>query len=218
MVNYKYNRSELLKLKNSCQSQPQPLSASTWKTLCELQISLRGLTLRGFREAALKQGELIQWLATGQQLLLSPVIKREKLTIIPTSSTACAPSETVNFCLYNTRSIRNKGGDLVDFVSDNDLDIIALTETWLTSSDTVGCWNMTPKGYILYHQARPKDKKGGSVGLLCKSGNVQSLWSTELLSPSVHSLPVERRLFLSLWSIIHPQHLSVVFLPNLHPC
>ena len=97
-------------------------------------------------------------------------IKRNYLTIIPTSSATCAPSETVNFCLYNTRSISNKGVYFVDFVSDNDLDIIVLTKTWLTSSDTVGCGNMTPKGYILYHQARSKDEKGGGVGLLCKSG------------------------------------------------
>ena len=39
----------------------------------------------------------------------------------------------IDFCLLNTRSIRNKALIVKDFAVDMNLDIIALTETWLRS-------------------------------------------------------------------------------------
>ena len=61
------------------------------------------------------------------------------LRLVPLVSSEPAPaSALVNFVLYNTRSVRNKGDDFVDLITDNDLDIIALTETGLQAGDTPG--------------------------------------------------------------------------------
>ena len=40
-------------------------------------------------------------------------------------------SHDINFGLLNARSVRNKVNEIVDYVVDNSLDIVALTETWL---------------------------------------------------------------------------------------
>jgi hypothetical protein len=37
----------------------------------------------------------------------------------------------IDVCLLNVRSINNKALIIKDFVVDNDIDILALTETWL---------------------------------------------------------------------------------------
>ena len=47
----------------------------------------------------------------------------------------------------NARSIRNKTAALTLSIADNDLDILAITETWCESSDDVGLKRITPDGY-----------------------------------------------------------------------
>ena len=51
---------------------------------------------------------------------------QRKAHCLPKVSTCC-----LKFCLINTRSVRNKTMVVKDFVVDNDVDILALTETWL---------------------------------------------------------------------------------------
>ena len=51
---------------------------------------------------------------------------QRKAHCLPKVSTCC-----LKFCLINTRSVRNKTIVVKDFVVDNDVDILALTETWL---------------------------------------------------------------------------------------
>ncbi|CAB4037961.1 Hypothetical predicted protein, partial [Paramuricea clavata] len=41
----------------------------------------------------------------------------------------------INFCLLNTRSINRKELFINDYVSENDIDILAMTETWLREDD-----------------------------------------------------------------------------------
>lgn len=51
---------------------------------------------------------------------------------------------------------------------DNDIDILAITETWLRPSnlDSLTIGDLTPTGYQFHHVAR--DTRGGGVGLLHK--------------------------------------------------
>ena len=51
---------------------------------------------------------------------------QRKAHCLPQVNTCC-----LKFCLINTRSVRNKTMVVKDFVVDNDVDILALTETWL---------------------------------------------------------------------------------------
>lgn len=77
--------------------------------------------------------------------------------------------DSASFGLLNCRSVRNKTLPIKDYVVESNLDILALTETWLSTDDTddhvIG--DLIPDGYELHHA--PRDGKGGSVGLLFKS-------------------------------------------------
>ena len=71
--------------------------------------------------------------------------------------------------VLNCRSVKNKTSAIVDHVIDSDLDLIALTETWLSSSDrdqrVIG--EITPPGYV-FHQVPRLGKKGGGVAVLIR--------------------------------------------------
>ena len=71
-------------------------------------------------------------------------------------------------CLINSRSICNKTTILNELVLDNDLDIVAITETWLQKDDTFSASDMTPVGYSFKHIDRNIGRAGG-VGLLHRS-------------------------------------------------
>ena len=64
----------------------------------------------------------------------------------------------------NTRSVRNKA-QFVKF-DDHGIDIVALTETWLSDGEVVDV--LTNGGYNLVHLPR-KNRCGGGVGLLFRS-------------------------------------------------
>ena len=61
----------------------------------------------------------------------------------------CFSSLPLDFCLLNTRSGSNRGDGIVKFVTDNDLDILALTVTWFKPEHVVGRGDITPAGYTL---------------------------------------------------------------------
>ena len=65
----------------------------------------------------------------------------------------CSTSKNLHFCLLNTRSIRNKSMAVKDFVVDNDIDTLTMTETWLRpgSNDSVEISTLCPMGYRVIH-------------------------------------------------------------------
>ena len=73
-------------------------------------------------------------------------------------------SRSLNGCFLNIRPIRNKSASFLEFVKDNNADLIAVTETWLRPEDTEGfISSITPPGYKFTHVPR-NVKKGGRVG------------------------------------------------------
>ena len=74
----------------------------------------------------------------------------------------------IDVCLLNARSIRNKTLIIKDFVIDNDINILTLTETWLNlnSNDQTIINSICPTGYLFQHV--PREKRGGGVGILFK--------------------------------------------------
>ena len=74
----------------------------------------------------------------------------------------------LDFCVINARSINNKSQKIKDFVVDNDLDILAITETWLSSENDTSyvTGELCPNGYKFLHI--PRCSRGGGVGLLFK--------------------------------------------------
>ena len=67
----------------------------------------------------------------------------ENLMSLPRKPHQCFSSVPLDFCLLNTRG-SHKGDEIVEFVTDYDLDILALTETWLKPEQVVARGDMTP--------------------------------------------------------------------------
>ena len=74
-----------------------------------------------------------------------------------------------SFSLLNCRYLCNKTDAIKDYVVDNDIDILAVTETWLRPDplDALVIGNFIPTGYRFHHIAR--DTRGGGIGLLHKN-------------------------------------------------
>ena len=78
------------------------------------------------------------------------------------------------FSTVNTQSIRNKTGDIVNHVVSENIDICAITETWLRSEDDTIRQECQPAGYTFTDSPRQCGRQGGGTGLLCKSPLTQS--------------------------------------------
>ena len=119
-------------------------------------------------------------------LVISTVI-RPRYTKIPrttrprilSSATLCAaqPSQftsaTLNsarFALLNARSGRNKRVQIKDYIVENNIAVLALTETLLHSGDcdnqVIG--DLIPEGFYFHHE--PREDRGGGVGIVIKDG------------------------------------------------
>jgi exonuclease III len=77
-------------------------------------------------------------------------------------------NSNLSFGLINARSVKNKAIHVCEYVLDNKLDILAITETWLGENDTVVKGNICPPGYKLFTESRV-NQKGGGVAILYKS-------------------------------------------------
>ena len=98
-------------------------------------------------------------------------------------------SRSLNGCLLNIRSIRNKSASLLEFIKYNNADLIAVTETWLRPELTESfISSITPPGYKFSHVPQ-NVKKGDGVGFFIKEdlsfeqvskNNCQTLESTSI--------------------------------------
>uniref|UniRef100_A0A8C5LYD1 Reverse transcriptase domain-containing protein n=1 Tax=Leptobrachium leishanense TaxID=445787 RepID=A0A8C5LYD1_9ANUR len=68
--------------------------------------------------------------------------------------------------LWNTRSVCNKLTAVHDLFLSNSFNLLALTETWLTPSDTASVAALSHGSLHLSHTPRPGERNGGGVGLL----------------------------------------------------
>ena len=96
-------------------------------------------------------------------------VNSANLIVIPRSPLAPATcSQMVDVCLLNARSINNKSSAIKDFVVDSNIDILALTETWLRADaiDQRIINDICPAGYLFQHVSR--DTRGGGVAILYK--------------------------------------------------
>ena len=66
------------------------------------------------------------------------------------------PVAEVKVGVLNCRPLRNKIASIVDHIIDADLQCLALTETWLQTSDIDQCviGEVTPEGYSFHHVPR----------------------------------------------------------------
>ena len=70
----------------------------------------------------------------------------------------------VNCGLLNMQSVRNKTLEIRDTINEKQLDLFAVTETWITDHDTTVIQEMVPKTHSFVHNPRCNGR-GGGVGL-----------------------------------------------------
>ncbi|ELT98964.1 hypothetical protein CAPTEDRAFT_186385 [Capitella teleta] len=78
--------------------------------------------------------------------------------------------------VLNAQSIRNKTLSIMDHVLEKEIDILAITETWLREGDAALATELTPSGYVFQHitqEAREEEdhdriRRGGGVGILIR--------------------------------------------------
>ena len=89
------------------------------------------------------------------------------LTASVTDSPCCSRS-FLKFAHINVQSCRNKTGQLHEFITDNEFDVLFMTETWLyDQSDEAYITDMTPDGYQIYSFPRC-GRRGRGIALVSK--------------------------------------------------
>ena len=82
-----------------------------------------------------------------------------------------AAKDKTRITYWNARSINNKITCLHNYLSSDNCDVLALTETWLSNTDEknqVTLSQIIPSGYNIKHISRSEGKDGGGVAVIYK--------------------------------------------------
>ena len=74
-----------------------------------------------------------------------------------------ATKNSLNCALLNIQSVTSKRLEIRELIAEKSLDMLALTETWLSNNDSSKIAELVPDTHIFYHV--PREKRGGGVGL-----------------------------------------------------
>ncbi|KAI8485726.1 hypothetical protein Bbelb_365600 [Branchiostoma belcheri] len=135
---------------------------------------------------------------SGRDGLLPTGISRANLTVIKPVNNISPNSITPvpTFLLTNARSLLNKLDEFQGVLSNNDVDIAAVSETWFTPTTP----EQTIDGYTVYTKSRTS-RRGGGVALYVRE-NIPSRIISEISVPE----PLE-----CLWVNVRPHKLSRQF-------
>ena len=104
---------------------------------------------------------------------------------IDVSAVATGPTTAAVLCrrnaklrAINAQSIRNKTTEFIEFSIENNLDVIAICETWLKPEDNVIIGNVIPAGYSFKQVPRATQKRGGGIALVYKTGYLMCVSQT----------------------------------------
>jgi len=202
-----YTRSELFRLRNNVARRPK-LSGQVFKCIQDLGISrIKRRTTRGGKCVKLKKFKIktivsnrcSTWYVNSSKKTcdLIRICTSNNLINIPCeNNTRTLPTVTIG--AINCRSINNKASLIIDHIIDNNLDAIALTETWMSSTDICNAPvinSITKHGYRFHHRPRASGK-GGGVAIITKEHltirhqpniNATSFEATEVVIQAISS-------------------------------
>ncbi|MGL5901358.1 MAG: endonuclease/exonuclease/phosphatase family protein, partial [Cetobacterium sp.] len=112
-----------------------------------------------FYPLALRKTPKSPWRPTGADFKNLAVLRGE---VAPGSA---APVRLLKSALINVRSVNNKALTISDLITDHNLDLICLTETWHKESDGLLFNELTPEGYGLCDLPRSTGRGGGIIVL-----------------------------------------------------
>ena len=157
-------------LPHSCASR---LAATTLRTLVDVGIAVRLPTKRGCRGGGRKQRTINPVIGhrpptdrphtrrINNNLIQVPTVTQDSTVLV----------DKAKLCLINARSLRNKSLFVRSYVDECSLDIVALTETWLTDEDTTSFSELCRDSFILIHQSRGGARRGGGIGVLFRENS-----------------------------------------------
>ena len=79
------------------------------------------------------------------------------------------PDDMLRFAVINARSLRNKTAVFVDHIIEQNIDVCAVTETWLKDKDTASIADICQSGYSFKSFPRPSNRMGGGTGVMFNS-------------------------------------------------
>ena len=96
-------------------------------------------------------------------------IDHANLSALKSSMSTCKPNQVkpLNCALVNTRSCIRKTQDIQHLLTDRNLDICALIETWIKTNNNITPIQLCPQGYKCLSTSRT-DKQEGGIALLFK--------------------------------------------------
>ena len=192
-----YSRDFLLTVEKAVSREWLNVPSSVIKTLRDNNICSIPRTHRGVSAGKFKQRSTVQPIKTPQgptnstatnrklrQRTIQPVITTNTPThvragqggvnwgnITSISTTKSTSGSGLTIGSLNVQSARNKSDVICDIVTEHDIDILTLTETWLTfqDKDDLHVKGLTLPGYEFLHVPRKGNGGYGGVGILHKA-------------------------------------------------
>ena len=91
-------------------------------------------------------------------------------------------------CNLNAHSVRNKTARILDFIVDRKVDLVAITEHWLTRNDSDVRFELCPNGYCIVDHSR-LDHRGGGLGSSIVTHSVFLRLMLELVNTTLLNSP-----------------------------
>ena len=147
------------------------LSSTTWKVIKELKINRKKATKRGKRGGKIrtKNQNPISTIISNRvtEFEKNQAVKRANFSNLRSNLVnSKAVSSSLVFCCLNCRSANNKTLAISDFIISSNIDVCAITETWLSNQISPAMLNdLTPNGFKFLNHPRI-GKKGGGLGII----------------------------------------------------
>ncbi|KAF7711935.1 hypothetical protein HF521_000946, partial [Silurus meridionalis] len=126
--------------------------------------------------------------------------------------------KVLKFGLLNIRSLAPKALIINEMITENNLDALCLTETWIKPGDYMGLNESTPSGYVYKHEPRQTGRGGGVGTIYTASLNVSQMLGFSFKSFEVLVLKVvlsDIHSKLALVTVYRPPGPSLIFFKSL---
>ena len=114
----------------------------------------------------------------GLLLLMSGIEANPGPSVTRIDRTKC----TLRFGSLNVHSATNKSADIHDLIDSNNLDVLALCETWFQAATPLAIKNdIAPSGFSITHRYRTTKKtRGRKAGLIMGGGGISLIYRNSL--------------------------------------
>ena len=95
--------------------------------------------------------------------------QRNLSNLIPISQTSLPSCDKTRLTYMNVGSVKNKANSIYDYIVESNVDLMALTETWLyvnVEENVVHINELIPSSYKILHSPRSDGRVGGGVALI----------------------------------------------------